>query len=69
MKVLIGTNNKGKVEGAKQAFEKFYEDVWFNKRSIYNGTNRIYKWWYMERLKIGVVYKTAPKINIPKLSL
>ena len=25
MKVLIGTNNKGKVEGAKQAFEKFYE--------------------------------------------
>ena len=27
MKVLIGTNNKGKVEGAKQAFEKFYEDI------------------------------------------
>lgn len=27
MKVLIGTNNKGKVEGAKQAFEKFYSDV------------------------------------------
>lgn len=27
MRVLIGTNNKGKVEGAKQAFEKFYEDV------------------------------------------
>ena len=27
MKVLIGTNNKGKVEGAKQAFEKFYENV------------------------------------------
>ena len=27
MKVLIGTNNKGKVEGAKQAFEKFYKDV------------------------------------------
>ena len=24
---LIGTNNKGKVEGAKQAFEKFYENV------------------------------------------
>ena len=27
MKVLIGTNNKGKVEGAKQAFEKFYNNV------------------------------------------
>ncbi len=27
MKVLIGTNNPGKVEGAKQAFEKFYKDV------------------------------------------
>ena len=27
MKILIGTNNPGKVEGAKQAFEKFYESV------------------------------------------
>lgn len=27
MKILIGTNNPGKVEGAKQAFEKFYENV------------------------------------------
>lgn len=27
MKVLIGTNNPGKVEGAKQAFEKFYNGV------------------------------------------
>lgn len=27
MKVLIGTNNQGKVKGAKQAFEKFYKDV------------------------------------------
>lgn len=27
MIVLIGTNNKGKAQGAKQAFEKFYEDV------------------------------------------
>lgn len=26
MKVLIGTANKGKVEGAKQAFSKFYEN-------------------------------------------
>ena len=51
MKVLIGTNNKGKVEGAKQAFEKFYENVWFNKRSIYNGTNWIYKWRCLERLE------------------
>ena len=51
MKVLIGTNNKGKVEGAKQAFEKFYENVWFNKRSIYNGINWIYKWRHLERLE------------------
>ncbi len=27
MKVLIGTNNPGKVKGAKQAFECFYKDV------------------------------------------
>lgn len=27
MKVLIGTRNQGKIEGAKQAFEKFYEDL------------------------------------------
>ena len=27
MKVLIGTNNPGKVEGARQAFETFYQDV------------------------------------------
>lgn len=27
IKILIGTNNQGKVEGAKQAFEKFYKDI------------------------------------------
>ena len=27
MKVLIGTKNQGKIEGAKQAFEKFYTNV------------------------------------------
>lgn len=27
MKVLIGTKNPGKIEGAKQAFEKFFENV------------------------------------------
>lgn len=27
MKVLIGTKNPGKIEGAKQAFEKFYDNV------------------------------------------
>ena len=27
MKILIGTNKPGKVEGEKQAFEKFYESV------------------------------------------
>ena len=27
MKVLIGTANVGKIDGARQAFEKFYDDV------------------------------------------
>ena len=27
MKVLIATQNKGKVEGAKRAFEKYFDDV------------------------------------------
>ena len=27
MKILIGTRNQGKIEGAKQAFEKFYTNV------------------------------------------
>ena len=27
MNILIGTKNPGKVEGAKQAFEKFYQDI------------------------------------------
>ena len=27
MKILIATQNKGKVEGAKRAFEKFFENV------------------------------------------
>ena len=29
-RILIGTNNKGKVEGAKQAFEKFYNNIEIN---------------------------------------
>lgn len=27
MKILIGTKNPGKIEGAKQAFEKYFKDV------------------------------------------
>ena len=27
MRILIGTKNPGKIEGAKQAFEKFFENV------------------------------------------
>ena len=27
MKILIGTKNTGKIEGAKQAFEKYFENV------------------------------------------
>ena len=37
MKVLIGTNNKGKVEGAKQAFEKFYDNVEIQGVSVSTG--------------------------------
>ena len=27
MKILIGTKNPGKIQGAKEAFEKYFEDV------------------------------------------
>ncbi len=27
MKILIGTNNKGKIQGAKEAFAEFFDDV------------------------------------------
>ena len=27
MKILIGTKNPGKIEGAKQAFEKYFDKV------------------------------------------
>lgn len=27
MKILIGTKNPGKIEGAKQAFEKYFEKI------------------------------------------
>lgn len=27
MNILIGTKNKGKIEGAKKAFERYFEDV------------------------------------------
>ena len=27
MKILIGTNNPGKIEGAKQAFEKYFKNI------------------------------------------
>ena len=27
MKILIGTKNPGKIEGAKQAFEKYFDEV------------------------------------------
>ena len=27
MKVLIGTSNPGKIQGAKEAFEKYFENV------------------------------------------
>ena len=39
MKVLIGTNNPGKVEGARQAFEKFYEDVEMIGVSVSSGVS------------------------------
>ena len=27
MKILMGTKNPGKIEGARQAFEKYFENV------------------------------------------
>ena len=27
MKILMGTKNPGKIEGAKQAFEKYFDNV------------------------------------------
>ena len=27
MKILIGTKNPGKLEGAKQAFEKYFDNI------------------------------------------
>lgn len=39
MKILIGTNNKGKVEGVKQAFEKFYKDVQVIGVSVESGVS------------------------------
>ena len=27
MKILIGTKNPGKIQGPKEAFEKYFEDV------------------------------------------
>ena len=27
MKILIGTKNPGKIEGAKQAFEQYFENI------------------------------------------
>lgn len=27
MKILMGTKNPGKIEGAKQAFEKYFESI------------------------------------------
>ena len=30
MKILIGTKNPGKIEGAKQAFEKYFDNVVVN---------------------------------------
>ena len=37
MRILIGTKNPGKIEGAKQAFEKYYDDVEIDGISVSSG--------------------------------
>ena len=39
MKVLIGTKNPGKIEGAKQAFEKYFNDVEVEGISVSSGVS------------------------------
>ena len=37
MKILMGTKNPGKIEGARQAFEKYFDDI--NIEGIYVDSN------------------------------
>ncbi len=37
MKILMGTKNPGKIEGAKQAFEKYFKDVEIEGISVSSG--------------------------------
>ena len=34
MKILMGTQNPGKIEGAKQAFSKYFEEVEIEGRAV-----------------------------------
>lgn len=36
MKILIGTKNPGKVDGAKQAFDEYFEDFDIEGFSVYS---------------------------------
>lgn len=39
MKILMGTRNPGKIEGAKQAFEKYFENVEIEGISVSSGVS------------------------------
>jgi len=39
MKILIGTKNPGKIEGAKQAFERYFEDIQIEGISVNSEVN------------------------------
>ena len=39
MKILIGTKNPGKIHGAKEAFEKYFENVQIEGRPVSSDVN------------------------------
>lgn len=42
MKVLIGTKNPGKIEGTRQAFEKYFTDIEIEGVSVESEVGRRY---------------------------
>ena len=40
MKILIGTKNPGKIQGAKEAFEKYFENVQIEGIPVSSDVNR-----------------------------
>lgn len=48
MKILMGTKNPGKIEGARQAFEKYFDSVEIEGISVESevGINQLMKKYY-----------------------